>query len=431
MSHVREAGAVPATVPVAPRAHRRIAGSVSAGWRALAARPALICLLIAAIAAISLARQWDGPVLWDPDSLMYQAQTLELRGGDAPAVRHALFFGPLGARARSLDADEPGEPHRVTQPSWVDYSSQFYRRRWLLPALAAGTYSVFGEQSLRTWSLIGYVAIGPLLFLLLRRRFGAGPSLAVTLGCLALGPVRAWSVIPLTDSWGVALMLAGLLAGLAALERGPRWLWAWAAAILALSVTRDTSFVLVAAAIVLLAFTRTRASAGLAATAVAASLPAPLIFSVNARAQLAYVVNDRTIPPDTSWGFIADRYPHLLGDMMTGYARYAADNPLVVAVFVVGLVALYALGQRRDPFFLLLWGIPLGYLALLAIGPTFSAFRYELVLLPCVAAGIALIIELADRKLGWRSFVARATWNQPSSSERSGAAAGSSSSASS
>jgi hypothetical protein len=398
-------------------------------WAALAARPALLCLLLAVVAALSLARQWDGPVLWDPDSLMYQSQTLELRGGDAATVRHDLFAGPLGAWARSLDADEPGEPHRVTNPDWVAYSSQFYRRRWLLPALAAASYPVLGEQSLRTWSLLGYVAIAPLLFLLLRRRFRAGPSVLVVLGCLALAPLRAWSVIPLTDSWAVALMLAALLAGLAALERGPRWLWAWAAAILALSVTRDTSFVLVAAAIVLMLVVRSRASVALAATGLLASLPAPLIFSVDARAQLAYVANDRTIPTDTSWGFIADRYPHLLGDMFTGYWHYATANPLVVAAFVIGLVALYALGCRRDPFFLLLWGIPVGYLALLAIGPTFSGFRYELILLPCVAAGWATILVAVDRKLGRTSFVARTTWNPPSSSERSGAAVGSSPSA--
>jgi hypothetical protein len=396
-----------------------------AAWAALAARPALLCLLLAAVAALSLARQWDGPVLWDPDSLMYQSQTLEMRGGDAATVRHELFFGPLGARARSLDADEPGEPHRVTDPDWVAYASQFYRRRWLLPAVAAASYPVLGQQSLRTWSLLGYVAIAPLLFLLLRRRFGAGVPFLVALACLVLPPLRAWSVIPLTDSWGVALMLAALLAGLAALERGPRWLWAWAAAILALSVTRDTSFVLVAAAIVLMVVVRTRASVALAGTALLASLPAPLLFSVDARAQLAFVANDRTVPPDTSWSFIADRYPHIVGDMVTGYGHYATANPVVVAVFVLGLVALYALGHRRDPFFLLLWGVPLGYLALLAIGPTFSAFRYELVLLPCVAAGWALICARADRKLRQRSIVAGTTWNPPSSSERSGAAAGS------
>src|SRR5690606_11095868 len=106
---------------VRPRAPG-ILDRIRAAWRWIAARPALLCVLLAAVAALSLARQWDGPVLWDPDSLMYQAQTLELRGEDAATAREGLFFGPLGARARSLDADEPGEPARVTDADWVDFA---------------------------------------------------------------------------------------------------------------------------------------------------------------------------------------------------------------------------------------------------------------------------------------------------------------------
>jgi hypothetical protein len=399
-------------------------------------RPAILCLLLAAIAALSLVRQWDGPILWDPDSLMYQSQTLELRGEDARTARQTLFFGPLGARARSLDADEPGEPARVTDPRWVDFASQYYRRRWLLPALAAASYPVLGETRLRTWSLLGYVAVAPLLFLLLRRRFGDATSVVVTLGCLALGPLRGWSVIPLTDSWGVALALAALLAGLQVMERRPRWLIAWVAALLALSITRDTSFVVVAGALLLALVIRSRRSVALAATGVLACLPAPLLFGADARGQLAFVVNDRTIPPDTSWGFIADRYAGVLRDMLRDYASYAAAHPFVVAVFVVGLVALYALGNRRDPYFVLLWGMPIGYLALLVLGPTFSGFRYELALLPCVAAGAALVVQAVvqrarptyERKLRLGRGVRIATWNSPFSSEHSGAASGSSSS---
>lgn len=386
-------------------AHPRAAGAlprVRAAWGWLARRPALLCAILVAVGALSLARQWDGPILWDPDSLMYQSQTLELRGTDAQTARHELFFGPLGARARPLDADEPGEPRRVTDPRWVDFASQYYRRRWLLPALAAASYPVLGQESLRTWSLLGYVAVAPLLFLLLRRRFGAATSFAVALGALALGPLRDWSVIPLTDSWGVALMLAALLAGLAAIERSPRWLAAWAVAILALSITRDSSFVLVAAAAVLAVAVRTRRAVALAATGLVASLPAPLIFGADARGQLAFVANDRTIPPDTSWSFIADHYGGVLRDMAHGYGDYATAHPVTVGVFVAGLVLLYALGDRHDPFFLLLWGIPLGYLALLALGPTFSGFRYELVLVPCVAAGIALGVRAAGRRLAAR-----------------------------
>jgi hypothetical protein len=281
--------------------------------------------------------------------------------------------------------------------------------------------------------------VAPLQFLLLRRRFGSGIGVAVTLGCLALAPLRDWSVIPLTDSWGVALMLAALLAGLNAVERDARWLVAWVAALLALSITRDTSFVMVAAAVVLALAVRTRRSLALAATGLLASLPAPLLFGADARGQLAFVVDDRTIPSDTSWSFIADGYGAVLRDMASRYGDYATAHPVVVAAFVAGVVLLYALGDRRDPYFLLLWGIPLGYVALLALGPTFSAFRYELVLLPCVAAGLALgvraigrrLAPAVERKLRSGTAVSPVPWNSPFSSERSGAANGSSPSASS
>jgi hypothetical protein len=371
------------------------------GWLALSARPAVLCLLLAAVAALSLARQWDGRILWDPDSLMYQSQTLELRGTDAQTARHEVFFGPLGAWARSLDADQAGEPRRVTDRHWVDYASRFYRRRWLLPALAAATYPVLGERSLHTWSLLGYVAIAPLLFLLLLRRFRPSTSVAVTLGCLALGPLRDWSVIPLTDSWAVALMLGSLLAGLAVIERGVRWLPAWVALMLALSITRDTAFVVVAAAVGLAVLLRTRRSVALAGTAMLASLPAPLIFGADARGQLAFVASDRTVPHDTSWGFILGHYGRVVRDMLGSYADYATAAPLVVLAFVAGVALLYALGDRRDPLIGLLWTLPLGYLALLALGPTFSRFRYELVLMPCVAAGFALGVEAVRRRLPW------------------------------
>ena len=300
-------------------------------WRWTAARPAVLCLLLAAVAALSLARQWNGPVLWDPDSLMYQSQTLELRGTDAQTARHELFFGPLGARARSLDADEPGEPRRVTDPRWVDFASQYYRRRWLLPALAAASYPVLGQESLRTWSLLGYVAVAPLLFLLLRRRFGAGTSFAVALGALALAPLRDWSVIPLTDSWGVALMLAALLAGLAAIETQP--------GLVGRLVRRHPRAVDHPRQLVRARRRRGGARRGRAIPAQRrprghghARVPAgAAALRGRARGQLAFVANDRTIPPDTSWSFIADHYGGVLRDMARGYGDYATAHPLVMS----------------------------------------------------------------------------------------------------
>ena len=108
----------------------------------------------------------------------------------------------------------------------------------------------------------------------------------------------------------------------------------------------------------------------------------------------------RSLATNASWSFIVDHYGGVLRDMARGYGDYATAHPLVMLVFAAGLVLLYVLGDRRDPFFLLLWGIPLGYLGLLALGPTFSGFRYELVLVPCVAAGIALGVRAVAQRAG-------------------------------
>ena len=45
---------------------------------------------------------------------------------------------------------------------------------------------------------------------------------------------------------------------------------------------------------------------------------------------------------------------------------------------------------------ILVWSTVPGYLLLMAIGPAFSAFRYELVLVPLIASGTA---DLAERVL--------------------------------
>jgi hypothetical protein len=364
-------------------------------WSWLSARPVLICLLLAAVAALSMVRQWGGTVYWDADALYYQAQTFELRGQDVTRARLELFSGPLAARARRLDVADAGQPRRVTDPAWVDYSARWYRRRWLLPLAAAGVYPVLGLHSLQTLSLLGYVALGPLLFLLLRRRFSASTSVVVTLGCLALPPLRDWAIYPLTDTWGLALEIAGLLLAVAVLERGARWLLPWALCIVALAFTRDTAFVLLVAAALVAVRLRTRLAVTLAATGAVAALPAPLLFQTAVRDQLAYVLEDRTIPSDTSWSFVAHHYLPTVGRMADDYATYVSGHVLVVAAFAVGLALLYLLRDRRDPLLLMLAWLPVGYLTLLALGPTYSAFRYELVLIPSVAAGLALGVERA------------------------------------
>jgi hypothetical protein len=366
-------------------------------------RGALIAVLIAlallAVPAASLVRQWGGTIYWETDALFYQAKLLQVRGMSQDAAVERVFEGPMSSRARSLDADEPGEPHRVTRPEWVDYSTQFYERRWLLPLAGAGLWPVLGEHSLETLSLIGYCLLCPMLFLLLRRRFSTPISFGVALAAMALPPLRDWTLYPLTDSWGLVFLAGGVLAALAVLERGPRWLPLWMLCVAALAFTRDTAFLLLAAAGVMLLLDRNRRSALLAGTGVLAALPAPLLWGAPVKELLAYLLSDIDIPQEVSWSFIASEYLPRLGEAADGYIDFVARRPLVTLVFLIGIASLFVLAPKGDRYFNLLRGTLLGYVVFLAIGPTFSNFRYELVLIPAVATGWGLVAERVQREL--------------------------------
>ena len=345
-----------------------------------------------------MGRQWGGEILWETDALFYQAKVEQIRGKDERAALRDVFAGPLSSRAREIEAAHE-ELRRVRDPAWPLYSERFYERRWLLPLTAAGMYPVLGEHSLETLSLLAYVAVAPLLFLLLRRRFRPLTSLAVAAAVVALPPLRDWSIFPLTDSAGLALLIAGFLAALLVLDRGLRWLPLWLACVVALSFTRDTAFILVVSALLLVLVRRDRPTGALAIGGILAAAPAPLLFGVSLREQLAYVFNDHTAPADTSWGFILGEYVPHLGGVADRYMEYAAGHPAVIAFFLVGILCAFALAPRRDPLFVLLFGSLAGYVILLLIGPSFSIFRYELVLVPLAASGLALGAERAAEAL--------------------------------
>jgi hypothetical protein len=348
--------------------------------------------ILIALGVLSMGRQWGGQILWELDGLFYQSHVVQVRGEDREDAIRSVFSGPLSDRARAIEADSEDQL-RVRDPQWPLYTERFYERRWLMPVLAAGVYPVLGEHSLESLSLLAYVAIAPLLFLLLRRRFAPLTAFAVSAAVLLLPPLRDWAVFPLTDTAGIALLVAGLLAALAVYQRGPRWLPLWVLCVVALSLTRDTAFILVMAAGALALVRRDRLSLWLSLSGLAAAIPAPLIWSVSVREQLAYVFSDHTEPRDTSWGFVAGEYLPHLGDVVDRYVDYATGHPHVVLFFLTGIVCAFALAPRRDPFFTLLQGSFAGYLLLLVVGPTFSIFRYELVLVPLAAAGVALGAE--------------------------------------
>lgn len=361
-------------------------------------RTVLAIFSLTLLAAISVASHWAGPVSWETDALFYQAKSEEISGTDAATARREVFGGPLSNYARQLEVEAPNEPARVSDPAWVEYSAPFYARRLLLPALAAALDPVLGLHALETLSLLAFVLIPGLLFLLLRRRLSFSVSVLVSVAVILWPPLRAWSVFPLGDSSGVALLIAALLCGLLTIERGSRWLLPWALCVAGLAFTRDIAFVPVISALALLAIRRDRISVGLVACGIAAAVPALLVQSVSESKQLAYVFADHAIPTDTSWGSVLSEYPANLGHMAGRYADYAAANPHVVLLAIGGVVAAFALAPRRDPLTILVWGTFPAYLLLLAIGPAFSGFRYELVLLPLMAFGYGYLAErLAPR----------------------------------
>jgi hypothetical protein len=133
---------------------------------------------------------------------------------------------------------------------------------------------------------------------------------------------------------------------------------------------------------------------------------------VGEREQLAYVFNQHNIPTHTGWGWVLSHYLSNLGTMFGEYAHFALhDEPLTVLVFVLGVgLAIFCTARtvRRDTTFqVVLAGAGLGYLALLLVGPSFSRLRYELVLVPMVAFGLALgcerVVELFERRAGRRA----------------------------
>lgn len=345
------------------------------------------------LAALSMARHWGGEIIWETDALFYQAKVEEIQGADAKAARERIFAGPLAEYERGLEAVSPDGLKRVSDPAWVEFSAPFYDRRLLLPFTAAVLDPVLGLHGLETLSLLGFVLVPVLLFLLLRQRLSLAASFSVSAAVILWPPLRAWSVFPLSDSFGLVFLIAGLLCALLVIERGPRWLVPWVLCVGALSITRDASFVLVLAALAMVALRRDRRSVALAAGGFLASLPAPLIHSVSASKLLAFVFARHTVPTDTSWGAVLPEYPANVEYMLGRYLDYAVANPHVVLLAIGGVIAAFALAPRRDPLTILLWATFPGYLVFLTVGPAFSAFRYELVLVPLIVFGYGQVAE--------------------------------------
>jgi hypothetical protein len=368
-------------------------------------RKAGLTLLVAAALAVTALLTMTGtlgdPVRWTPDGLFYQARSLELQGTDRDVALEGVFQGPLGAELRRLD------PARSGDPDWVAYNAKFYERRITVPAAAAAIEPVAGDRAILDISVAGYVAAILAIFALLLLRFRLPIAAAVTLATIALPALRYHSSFPLTDSWGVALQTAAFVCGLLALERGRRWLLPWVAAIVLLSFTRDSVWIPIIAALGVTLNQRSKDSMLLLGSAFAAALPALLIFALPVQDLLATMLNGIQPSADTSWGFIADRYPGAFVDLLQADGGHVRDGAWYSAAFLLGGLALLFLlgwGRRRTPATTFLQAGALAGIAYILVVPIFSAFRLELVCVPMAAYGLALGTEWAIErfpKLAW------------------------------
>ncbi len=356
----------------------------------------LVAAALAVTALLTMSGTLSDPVRWSPDGLFYQARSLELQGADRNEALERVFQGPLGAEMRRVDPDRSGDP------AWVSYNAKFYERRIAVPAAAAALEPVAGDRAILDISVAGFVAAILAIFALLLLRFRLPVAAVVTLATIALPALRHHSSFPLTDSWGVALQTGAFIAGLLALERGPRWLLPWTAAILLLSFTRDSVWIPIIAALGVTLTQRSRDSVALLGCGVAAALPALLIFSLPLQDLLATMLNGIQPSADTSWGFIADRYPGAFADLLQADGGHVRDGAWYSAAFLAaGLALLFLLGwgRRRTPTTTFLQGGALAGLGYVLVVPIFSAFRLELVLVPMAAYGLALGADWAIERL--------------------------------
>jgi hypothetical protein len=370
------------------------------------------------IAAIASASWLVGPLDWNnSDSLFYEAQRLELLGRTAEEARHEVFSGEK-AQAVALIENQADPPH-VLHPEWVEYSAQFYRRRWSVPLLGAWLDPVFGERSLQVTSVLGYLALGPSLFALLTRRFTVRTGFLVSSFCLVLPPVQKWSTIVGVDSWGLVFEVLAFVGLVCVIDRGLRWLPLWIAALVALSFTRDAGIALLLG-VAWIAWRGRRSSdetarnVVLLTTGLAAVLPPLVIFRASVRDQLSYVINNYFIPNDRSWGFIIEGYPDQLRSTTRWNLSYPLDFPLPIAIPIyaamitlVALVAVFLLRAPRDPYFDLHRGAVVGYGVFLALAANPQGYRLELVALPTLAIALAFCTDCARR---W--------WNEARATDR-------------
>ena len=337
-------------------------------------------------------------VHWTFDSLYYEAQKQELEGQSQAAARKEVWNSKLASHYRHIITAVEHVKWRRFTPTLPWYSS-FFRRRWTLPVIAAALDPLYGTKSLKVASLLGWALLAPLLFLLLRRRFSTEASVFATVISMFLPPVLMWASEPMTDLWALTILVAGLLFALMTRE-DLRWLPAWILAVLIGSFTRDLVLVFVFATGWLAFRERSRRMALVAATGLLASLPPLLLFPVSLQKSLTFGVSHWHIAATEGWGWILSRFPgallHYTLKSNLAYPfhvglPYSALTFVMAIPVIVGVILLF---RSPGPFATLMRGAAVGGVAtLVAAGAIYTELRIELVFVPVVAGGLALLAE--------------------------------------
>jgi hypothetical protein len=369
------------------RARERLSGV----WRSHPGQVSLLLLTLIAVVAVSPALG-EG-VKWTPDSLFYQAQMYELRGESQSTALHRAFSTPAAAALSHTAL------RGRTSWAWITYSAPFYRRRWVMPAIAAALYPLAGTRSLLYASMLGYVAFALLVYALLRRRFGHRVSLVTAAICTLLVPVRTSGIYPLSDSWGLALETAALLAAILGLERGGAWIALWVLSMLALSLARDATVVLVLGAAWWWLRTRTPRAAVVALTGLLSSIPAPALFRAPVVQQLSWELDGFHIPHPAGWSVVVHHLPLAFASVVRDDLKYPTTLALPYLVYAAAVVIVAAViymirtAPHDDPFYVLARVAIVGGVLTMALSASYTSLRVELIFVPVVAISLAMTID--------------------------------------
>ena len=272
---------------------------------------ALIALTV--LGALLISPQLGPHVRPSPDILFYEAQKRELLGTDAQTAREEVFTSRFAAPLIADEQELSPDDRRVANPAWREYSAKIYRRRWVVPALAAGLDPVFGDQSSGdpgadrmadpraaplSVSAPALRAHGERSGQRALRHLAADVRLRAQRGHgrVSAQPRRGGAGLPVEAAQRCSRVVRRLVRTRRSDRLHPRR---------RAGIDRRGRLVGGCGAIAHRRGGRTRGAA--------ASVPPLVAFGAPLQSQLAYILNDFRIPEETSWGSILHDYPGGLG----------------------------------------------------------------------------------------------------------------------